>query len=98
MENRTISFNKEVSPENINQIRNEIKNSKYNAFNFVPLVLYNQFKHFFNLLYLFVAGSQFIPFLQIGFFWGYVGPLIYVLGIGLTKELLDDLQRHYKDQ
>ena len=40
---------------------NAIRNTKYNVLTFVPLVLYNQFRFFFNLFFLAVALSQFIP-------------------------------------
>lgn len=45
---------------------NIIRNQKYNIFTFFPVVLYEQFKFFFNLYFLLVALSQFIPALKIG--------------------------------
>lgn len=45
---------------------NTIRNQKYNAFTFLPIVFYEQFKYFFNLYFLLVALSQFIPALKIG--------------------------------
>lgn len=45
---------------------NVIVNQKYNIFTFIPLVLYEQFVIFFNLYFLLVALSQFIPALKIG--------------------------------
>ena len=45
---------------------NTVKNQKYNAFTFLPIVFYEQFKFFFNLYFLLVALSQFIPALKIG--------------------------------
>ena len=43
-----------------------MRNQKYNVFTFLPLVLYEQFKFFFNLYFLLVALSQFVPALKIG--------------------------------
>ena len=43
-----------------------MRNQKYNAFTFLPIVFYEQFKFFFNLYFLLVALSQFIPALKIG--------------------------------
>lgn len=37
-------------------------------FTFIPTVLYNEFKFFFNLFFLLIAMSQFIPFLKVGKF------------------------------
>lgn len=45
---------------------NIVRNQKYNIFTFFPVVLYEQFKFFFNLYFLLVALSQFIPALKIG--------------------------------
>ena len=45
---------------------NIVKNQKYNAFTFLPIVFYEQFKFFFNLYFLLVALSQFVPALKIG--------------------------------
>jgi phospholipid-translocating ATPase len=47
---------------------NIVRNQKYNAFTFLPIVFYEQFKFFFNLYFLLVALSQFIPALKIGTF------------------------------
>ena len=46
---------------------NVVRNQKYNLVTFLPLVLYEQFKFFFNLYILLVARRQFFPGLQIGF-------------------------------
>lgn len=45
---------------------NLVRNQKYNLLTFVPVVLYNQFKFFFNLFYLLIALSQFVPPLKVG--------------------------------
>ena len=45
---------------------NIVKNQKYNLVTFLPLVLYQQFKFFYNLYFLLVALSQFVPALRIG--------------------------------
>ena len=45
---------------------NIVRNQKYNVASFFPIVLYEQFKFFFNLYFLLVALSQFVPQLRIG--------------------------------
>lgn len=45
---------------------NKIVNTKYNIITFVPLVLFNQFKFFFNLFFLIIACTQFIEILRVG--------------------------------
>jgi phospholipid-translocating ATPase len=45
---------------------NVVRNQKYSLISFVPIVLYEQFKFFFNMYFLIVALTQFIPRLQVG--------------------------------
>jgi phospholipid-translocating ATPase len=94
---RTIPFNasdKAVSryPPNI------IRNQKYNVFTFLPKVFYEQFKFFFNLYFLLVALSQFVPALKIGFIVTYIAPLAFVLFVTMGKEAYDDYKRHQRDR
>jgi phospholipid-translocating ATPase len=87
-----IDTNEKKLPENI------IKNTKYNVFTFLPVVLFEQFKFFFNLYFLVVAISQFIPALQVGYLFTYVAPLVFVLAITMAKEAYDDFQRYKRDK
>ena len=86
-----------IFPANINE-PNLITNTKYTLLSFLPLVLYNQFKYFFNLFYLIIALSQFINMLKVGFLFTYVAPLIFVLGFTLIKEAMDDYYRKKRDE
>ncbi|KAG5437433.1 hypothetical protein PCANB_000864 [Pneumocystis canis] len=76
---------------------NVISNAKYNVFTFIPIFLYEQFKHFLNLYFLLVALSQFIKPLRIGYLSTYIAPLIFVISVTMGKELLDDLARRKRD-
>ncbi|KAI9221330.1 aminophospholipid-transporting P-type ATPase [Blastocladiella britannica] len=76
---------------------NAVKNQKYTLVSFVPVVLYEQFKYFFNLYFLLVACSQFIPSLQIGYLVTYFGPLVFVLMVTMAKEAADDIKRARRD-
>ncbi|KAI6140891.1 putative cation-transporting ATPase [Pisolithus tinctorius] len=77
---------------------NMVRNQKYNLFTFSPFVLYKQIKFFFNLYFLLVALSQFIPALKIGFIFTYVAPLTFVLRVTIGKEAYDDYKRHLRDR
>ncbi|KIM81989.1 hypothetical protein PILCRDRAFT_97552 [Piloderma croceum F 1598] len=77
---------------------NTVRNQKYNAFTFLPIVFYEQFKFFFNLYFLLVALSQFVPALKIGFILTYVAPLAFVLLVTMGKEAYDDYKRHLRDR
>uniref|UniRef100_A0A4X1UMW0 Phospholipid-transporting ATPase n=1 Tax=Sus scrofa TaxID=9823 RepID=A0A4X1UMW0_PIG len=58
--------------------RNVINNQKYNFFTFLPGVLFNQFKYFFNLYFLLLACSQFVPEMRLGALYTYWVPLVTV--------------------
>ena len=77
---------------------NLIDNSKYSVVSFFPLVLYHQFRYFFNMFFLIIALSQFVDMLRVGFLFTYVAPLILVLGFTLVKEAYDDLNRKKRDK
>ncbi|GAA5858648.1 hypothetical protein JCM8547_001405 [Rhodosporidiobolus lusitaniae] len=77
---------------------NIVKNQKYNVVTFLPLVLYEQFKFFYNLYFLLVAMSQFIPALRIGFLATYIVPLAFVLAVTIGKEAFDDYKRYLRDR
>ena len=74
-----------------------INNAKYTWFTFVPIVLFNQFKYFFNLFFLLIALSQIVPALRVGFLISFVAPLVFVLAVTMIKEFYDDLARKTKD-
>lgn len=77
---------------------NYISNSKYNFVTFIPFVLYNQFKYFFNLYFLFISLSQFVPELKIGNLASYIFPLFFVLILTMTKEAVSDIKRRFRDK
>eukprot|EP00761_Pharyngomonas_kirbyi_P013462 gb/GECH01013491.1/.p1 GENE.gb/GECH01013491.1/~~gb/GECH01013491.1/.p1 ORF type:complete len:1089 (+),score=243.03 gb/GECH01013491.1/:1-3267(+) len=94
---RTVSLQGNARPD-VKFPPNRVKNTKYNVITFVPLVLYEQFKFFFNLYFLIVALSQFIPALKVGFLFTYVAPLVFVLIVTMIKEAFDDIKRAYRDR
>ncbi|TIB78805.1 hypothetical protein E3Q23_00632 [Wallemia mellicola] len=86
------------SPSKTKYSANIVKNQKYNLISFIPYVLYEQFKFFFNLYFLLVALSQFIPPLKIGFISTYIAPLAFVLCVTISKEAYDDYLRQQRDK
>ena len=77
---------------------NYLNNKKYNLLTFVPIILYNQFSFFFNLYFLFLCVTQFIPVFKVGFLVTYVGPLVFVLFLTMVKEGWDDYKRYKRDK
>ena len=94
---RTIFFNGSTLPKRTGYPANVVQNRRYNFITFIPVVLFEQFKFFFNLYFLLVALSQIIPALQVGFLFTYVAPLVFVLTITLMKEAYDDFKRWMRD-
>ncbi|ODQ67908.1 phospholipid-translocating P-type ATPase [Nadsonia fulvescens var. elongata DSM 6958] len=76
---------------------NAISNAKYSPLTFIPIILYGQFKFFFNLYFLLVALSQIIPVLRIGYLSSYIVPLAFVLTVTMGKEAMDDYHRRKRD-
>lgn len=77
---------------------NKLNNQKYNLVTFLPLLLYNEFKLFFNMFFLLIALSQFVPFLKVGLLVTYVAPLGFVLTVTMLKEAWDDWKRAQRDK
>lgn len=95
-QDRTVSF-LEADYTKSRYPANVVRNQKYSVISFLPLVLYEQFKYFYNLYFLLVALSQFIPQLKIGFIATYIAPLAFVLSITIGKEAVDDHARYKRD-
>jgi phospholipid-translocating ATPase len=93
---RTVYFDGRTQP--LKLPGNAVKNTRYNLITLIPLVLYNQFKYFFNFFYLMITLSQLYPPLQVGFLVSYVAPLSFVLAITIFKEGYDDFLRWRRDK
>ncbi|CAK83243.1 unnamed protein product (macronuclear) [Paramecium tetraurelia] len=100
IEKKEIKLREIILNQTISQIKacNEINNSKYSIFTFLPFVLFYQFQHFFNLYFLGLTITQFIPALKVGFIINYVGPLSIVVCLSMCKEAYDDILRHSRDR
>lgn len=95
-ERRRIYFDGTTRPRRFPS--NKLNNQKYSLLTFLPLLLYNEFKFFFNMFFLIIALTQFIPMLKVGLLVTYVAPLAVVLVITCFKEAHDDLQRRRRDK
>jgi phospholipid-translocating ATPase len=91
-----VSLNGMTQPRN--RISNAVNNQKYNLINFLPIVLFNQFKLFFNFFQLVINLSQFIPILKVGFLFTYIAPLVMVILFTIIKEAYYDFKLFRRDQ
>lgn len=77
---------------------NSIKNQKYNPLSFLPLILYEQFRYFYNFYFLLISLTQIYPEFVVGYLVQYIGPLLFVLTITISKEAYDDFKRFIRDR
>ncbi|KAG5491748.1 hypothetical protein JIQ42_01656 [Leishmania sp. Namibia] len=77
---------------------NAVDNRRYTLLTFLPLALLHQFQNLFNLFYLFLASSQLIPVLKVGFLFTYFSPLVLVVCLSLMKDALDEWKRFRRDR
>ncbi|XP_006837581.1 PREDICTED: probable phospholipid-transporting ATPase IC [Chrysochloris asiatica] len=76
---------------------NAIKTYKYNAFTFLPMNLFEQFKRAANFYFLILLILQAIPQISTLAWYTTFVPLLLVLGITAIKDLVDDVARHKMD-
>uniref|UniRef100_A0A5F9DQ53 Phospholipid-transporting ATPase n=1 Tax=Oryctolagus cuniculus TaxID=9986 RepID=A0A5F9DQ53_RABIT len=72
-------------------LNNTIKTSKYNAFNFLPLNLFEQFQRLANAYFLILLFLQLIPQISSLPWYTTVIPLVVVLSITGVKDAIDDM-------
>ncbi|XP_005401072.1 PREDICTED: phospholipid-transporting ATPase FetA-like isoform X2 [Chinchilla lanigera] len=76
---------------------NTIKTSKYNALNFLPMNLFEQFQRLANAYFLILVFLQTIPQISPLASYTTVIPLTVVLSITAVKDAIDDMKRHQND-
>ncbi|CAD8148969.1 unnamed protein product [Paramecium pentaurelia] len=83
--------NNEVFPTNF------IKTSKYNIVTFLPLSLLGQFRRYANIYFLFIAIIQSFPIISPLNPISAIAPLVFVLGLSMIREAMEDISRHKSD-
>ena len=77
---------------------NYIRTTKYTALTFLPLALFNQFKRYANIYFLFVAILQSIPAISPLSPISSWAPLIFVISLSIIREAFEDLTRYKSDK
>ncbi|GAB1295351.1 Phospholipid-transporting ATPase IK [Apodemus speciosus] len=77
---------------------NAIHTAKYNFFSFLPLNLCEQFRRVSNLYFLFIIILQSIPEISTLPWFTLFAPLVCLLVIRATRDLMDDIGRHRSDK
>ena len=76
---------------------NTISTTKYNIFTFIPKGLLYQFSRLSNVYFLFTAIIQSIPLISPLTSLTAIIPLIFVLGVSMIREAIEDLVRNNYD-
>ena len=77
---------------------NKISTTKYNLITFLPKGLFYQFTRLPNVYFLFITIIQSIPVISPLNALTAIIPLIFVLGVSMIRELIEDLSRHKYDK
>lgn len=77
---------------------NHVSTAKYNVFTFLPKFLFEQFSKYANLFFLFTAVLQQIPNVSPTNRFTTIVPLVIVLLVSATKELVEDYKRKMSDR
>ena len=77
---------------------NTVSTTKYNVITFLPKGLLFQFMRLANVYFLFTAIIQSIPLISPLSSVTAIVPLLFVLGVSMIRELIEDLQRQNYDK
>lgn len=76
---------------------NKISTAKYSFISFLPKFLFEQFRRYSNIFFLFIALLQQIPNVSPTGYYTTGIPLLFILCISAVKEVIEDYQRHRAD-
>ena len=77
--------------------KNYVSTTKYNVASFLPKALFEQFRRVANLYFLLAAGLSLTPFSPFQP-ESLIAPLVFVVGISMLKEAVEDWQRFLQVQ
>ena len=89
--------NDNIKNREYNLKNNLITTTKYNLFTFIPKSLLYQFSRLSNVYFLFTAIIQSIPLISPLTSLTAIIPLIFVLGVSMIREAIEDLVRNNYD-
>lgn len=76
---------------------NSITTAKYNVLSFLPKFLFEQFRRYSNIFFLFIALMQQIPNVSPTGRFTTAVPLIVIMFVSAIKEMFEDVKRHRAD-
>ncbi|CAN8032995.1 unnamed protein product, partial [Ixodes persulcatus] len=93
-EHRFIHIN---SPQKLKFCSNHISTAKYNFISFLPKFLFEQFRRYANVFFLFIALLQQIPNVSPTGRYTTAVPLVFIILVSALKEIVEDFKRHLAD-
>ncbi|XP_064481329.1 probable phospholipid-transporting ATPase IA isoform X3 [Ornithodoros turicata] len=85
------------SPQKQKFCSNSISTAKYNMISFLPKFLFEQFRRYANVFFLFIALLQQIPNVSPTGRYTTAVPLVFILVVSALKEIVEDYKRHAAD-
>ncbi|KAK3719884.1 hypothetical protein RRG08_040183 [Elysia crispata] len=85
------------SPQQTHFCSNQISTAKYNFLTFLPKFLFEQFRKYANIFFLFIACMQQIPNVSPTGRYTTAIPLLLILAVSALKEIVEDIKRHRAD-
>ncbi|KAJ7542694.1 hypothetical protein O6H91_09G007000 [Diphasiastrum complanatum] len=76
---------------------NYVSTTKYNVVTFFPKALFEQFRRVANLYFLFAAALSLTPLAPFTAA-SLIAPLVFVVGLSMTKEAIEDWRRFLQDE
>ncbi|XP_072040968.1 probable phospholipid-transporting ATPase IA isoform X3 [Amphiura filiformis] len=76
---------------------NEVDTGKYTLITFTPKFLFEQFRRYANVFFLFIALLQQIPSVSPTGRYTTLLPLLFILFVSAVKEVIEDIKRHQAD-
>ncbi|XP_061165373.1 probable phospholipid-transporting ATPase IA isoform X3 [Saccostrea echinata] len=85
------------APQPVKYCYNKISTAKYSFLTFLPKFLFEQFRKYANIFFLFISLLQQIPTVSPTGRYTTAVPLLVILSISAVKEIIEDYKRHRQD-
>ncbi|XP_021352123.1 probable phospholipid-transporting ATPase IA isoform X2 [Mizuhopecten yessoensis] len=85
------------APQPVKYCYNKISTAKYSFLSFLPKFLFEQFRKYANIFFLFISLLQQIPRVSPTGRYTTAVPLLFILTVSAIKEIIEDFKRHRQD-
>ncbi|XP_060084293.1 phospholipid-transporting ATPase IA-like [Ylistrum balloti] len=85
------------APQPVKYCYNKISTAKYSLLSFLPKFLFEQFRKYANIFFLFISLLQQIPRVSPTGRYTTAVPLLFILAVSAVKEIIEDFKRHRQD-